>query len=89
MSEQTVSPDSIVDWAKDQDRVMFYFDKENEIRWRYLSAGNGKTLADSGEGYSDLDQAVESCSRVVNRLLVSHNPFPNNASQILMLKVGV
>ena len=29
-----------------------YKDAKGEWRWRLMSAGNGKTIADSGEGYS-------------------------------------
>lgn len=31
---------------------LIYLDKAGEYRWRYQSAGNHKTLADSGEGFT-------------------------------------
>jgi uncharacterized protein len=31
-----------------------YLDRNGEWRWRFVAA-NGRTIADSGEGYNDLD----------------------------------
>ena len=38
------------------DKVEFYKDGAGEWRWRYVRS-NGKTIADSGEGYHNLGDA--------------------------------
>lgn len=52
------------------DIVEFYTDGSGDVRWRYKSAGNHETMADSGEGYASADDAIEGASRVTNRALV-------------------
>jgi uncharacterized protein len=47
-----------------------YPDAKNEIRWR-LVAGNGRTLADSGEGY----QRWASCLHAMN-LIAGEQSIP-------------
>lgn len=37
-------------------KLIIYSDKAGEFRWK-LVASNGKTVADSGEGYSSLSNA--------------------------------
>lgn len=52
----------------DMDRVEFYIDAQDQWRWRFRAAGNGKVLADSGQGYSKSKQAWDSCRRVTGRV---------------------
>ena len=51
------------------DHVEFYFDAAEEVRWRY-KAGNNETVADSGEGYENIQDAQRACSQVTYRTLV-------------------
>ncbi len=52
----------------DADRVVFYVDNDGQWRWRFRAAGNGKVLADSGQGYSRLADARAAALRVTGRL---------------------
>jgi uncharacterized protein YegP (UPF0339 family) len=40
-----------------------YEDEAGEWRWR-LKAENGETIADSGEGYTERNDAIEALARV-------------------------
>jgi uncharacterized protein YegP (UPF0339 family) len=42
----------------DNDKVQVYEDAVGEYRWRRVDTGNGKIVATSGEGYTDLDYAL-------------------------------
>ena len=50
--------------AEDDDELRFYRDEAGEIRWSYVSAGNYEKLADGGEGYERLHDAMVSAYRV-------------------------
>lgn len=52
------------------DRVVFFQDGEGSWRWNYRAAGNGKVLAASDQGYSDLDDARLTAERVLARRIV-------------------
>lgn len=45
-----------------KDRIHVYVDAAGEYRWKRV-APNGKTVADSGEGYIERDSAVEAAHR--------------------------
>lgn len=47
------------------DKVHFYKDAAGEWRWRRV-APNGRIVADSGEGYVDLQNAREGAERALN-----------------------
>lgn len=47
-----------------RDTLEFYKDKAGEVRWRYKAAGNNAILADSGEGYKELDDARSTAFRI-------------------------
>lgn len=71
----------------DMDRVEFYLDEDDQWRWRFRAAGNGRVLADSGQGYAKSKQAWESCRRVVGRLpAMSGDPI--DSSDIAGFVVG-
>jgi len=46
-------------------KIEFYTDTAGQHRWRIV-ASNGKTLADSGQGYSRRIDCERGLSRVVN-----------------------
>jgi hypothetical protein len=43
-----------------------YRDKQHEWRWR-LTANNGKTIADSGEGYNNMTDAEHAISLIMDQ----------------------
>jgi len=47
----------------ERDKVTVYQDQAGEWRWR-RTAGNGETIADSGEGYVDRENAMSMARRV-------------------------
>lgn len=52
------------------DRIEFYRDDDaGAWRWRYV-AQNGRTLADSGQGYARIADAKKAATRVTGRLPV-------------------
>ena len=46
------------------DELEFYRDEAGEVRWRYRAAGNHEALADGGEGYGALADAMAGAYRV-------------------------
>lgn len=59
--------------TEELDRVVMFVDANGDIRWNYRAAGNEEKLADGSQGYNrdDIEQVFTSCSRVVNRVLVT------------------
>jgi uncharacterized protein YegP (UPF0339 family) len=45
--------------------IDLYHDSEGQWRWRFV-AGNGKTLADSGQGYADKRDAIRGLELVTS-----------------------
>ena len=43
---------------------LIYLDVKGQYRWRYQAAGNHKTLADSGEGYSTYDACKSGIEKI-------------------------
>lgn len=60
------------------DKIVFFRDVAGEWRWRYRSS-NGRTLADSGEGYSNFADAKTACAVVCNRLLMESDMASDEA----------
>ena len=52
---------------KKKHKLHFYIDQKGEHRWR-LKAGNGKIVAESGEGYTTYVKVVEAWWRVLRTL---------------------
>ena len=50
-------------------KVEVYKDTADEWRWRIV-AGNGRTLADSGEGYKRKARCIEMASKIATELPV-------------------
>ncbi len=46
------------------DEVVIYRDRAREWRWRRVSAGNRRVIADSGEGYIDPGDCKDTAMRV-------------------------
>lgn len=57
-----------------RDRVVFYRDQSGRWRWRFRAAGNGRVLADSGQGYRRLDDAWAAAERVTARNIEPPGP---------------
>lgn len=51
----------------------FYRDHAGEWRWRFVAA-NGRTMADSGEGYRTRQGAVRAQQRIVQIIQQWSNP---------------
>lgn len=51
------------------DHVEFYYDAAEEVRWNYRG-GNNEKMADSGEGYKNIQDAQRAAAQVVNRTLI-------------------
>ena len=47
-----------------EDTLELYTDTASDFRWRYTAA-NGRTLADSAEGYEDLTDAIRGAAHVL------------------------
>lgn len=62
----------MADHKDDLDRVEFYKGMDGQVYWRYRAAENSEVIGDGAQGYSPdgIEQAVISCSRVTNRILV-------------------
>lgn len=60
-------------------RFVIYRDSTGEYRWR-LVAGNGQTIADSGEGYTTAAGARHGIDLVMSRLIVIAAPSPIEVS---------
>jgi uncharacterized protein len=45
-------------------KFKIYEDKSGEWRWR-LKAANGRTVADSGEGYASRNNVIRAVNRVI------------------------
>lgn len=56
------------------DRVELYVDAAGEFRWRYVAA-NGRTLADSGEGYLRKRAALKAIERVLGIVTPDEHPI--------------
>lgn len=46
-------------------QFVLYKDAKGEWRWRLRAAGNNKTIADSGEGYTTRDNAIHGARLVM------------------------
>ena len=46
---------------------LIYIDEAGEYRWRYQTAGNHETIADSGEGY----KAFQDCRAAIDMIKAS------------------
>lgn len=55
-------------------RIDLYTDSEGKWRWRYVSS-NGRTLADSGQGYWRKETAINGLELVLNGHLAVHTTW--------------
>jgi uncharacterized protein YegP (UPF0339 family) len=60
---QTTASEASVDSDGDRPAFELFEDSAGEYRWRFLAA-NGEEIADSGEGYTERNDAVEAAERV-------------------------
>lgn len=63
MTERPMPEKIEQDYRRPGPRVVFYKDTAGEWRWRYVAA-NGRTMADSAEGYTERNDASEAAAQV-------------------------
>lgn len=61
------------------DRVEFFKDDAEEWRWHRQAHGNNEIIADSGEGYKNLQDCIDAAVRV-NGMDVAYAAIPEGAA---------
>jgi len=63
-----------------------YIDEKGEHRWRFLSTGNNKTIADSGEGYSSLSKCEDGIELVKQQAQGADTAYDKSVGAIKLNK---